>query len=145
MKSHKDLEVWKQAVSLAGLVYEVTKGFPADERFGLTTQMRRAAVSIASNIAEGAARHSDKEFVRFLHIASGSASELDTQLEIAELAGIARREDIAPLCSTRADIENDLRTHPFHPEIANPFHLTRSGTPLEGHLSLVTDHRLPPS
>ena len=104
MKSHKDLTVWQEAVALAGLVYQVTRGFPEDERFGLTNQMRRASVSIASNIAEGAARQSQKEFVRFLHMASGSASELDTQLEIAELAGLAESATIAPLRTKREKV-----------------------------------------
>ena len=83
MKSHKDLDVWRLAIDLASDVYEVTKTFPKDERYGMTVQMRRSAISIASNIAEGAARQGDKEFVQFLHIALGSVSELDTQLEIA--------------------------------------------------------------
>ncbi len=104
MKGHKDLKVWQEAVSLAGLVYRVTEGFPESERFGLTSQMRRASVSIASNIAEGAARQSQKEFVRFLHMASGSASELDTQLEIAELAGLAESATVAPLRTKRENV-----------------------------------------
>jgi len=83
MKNHKDLEVWKEAVELAAICYSATKGFPREEQFGLVSQMRRAAVSIASNIAEGAVRASNKEFVQFLYISLGSASELDTQIEIA--------------------------------------------------------------
>ena len=88
MKTHKDLEVWRSAVDLARDVYAVTRSFPNDEQFGLTSQMRRGAVSIASNIAEGAARQSTKEFVHFLFVAVGSASELDTQLEIAKVTEI---------------------------------------------------------
>ena len=88
MKTHRDLDVWRAAVELASPVYAVTRGFPADERFGLVSQMRRAAVSIASNIAEGAGRQSGKEFLRFLYVASGSASELDTQLEISLMSGV---------------------------------------------------------
>ncbi len=82
--SHKDLDVWQQAIELSKTVYFLTGSFPKEELFGLSSQMRRAAVSIASNIAEGAARHGDREFLRFLHVAAGSASELDTQLEIAK-------------------------------------------------------------
>ncbi len=78
MKTHKDLEVWKQAIELSKQVYELTRTYPKEEMFGLVSQMRRAAVSIASNIAEGAARQCNKEFVQFLYIAVGSASELDT-------------------------------------------------------------------
>jgi len=83
MKSHRDLEVWKKAMELAREVYALTKGFPADERFGLTNQVRRAVVSVASNIAEGAARGSHAEFIRFLRIALGSLAEVETQLLLA--------------------------------------------------------------
>ncbi|MCL0074336.1 four helix bundle protein, partial [Dehalococcoidia bacterium] len=83
MKTHKDLEVWKEAVKLSVICYDMTKGFPREEQFGLVSQMRRAAISIASNIAEGAARAGNKEFIQFLYISLGSASELDTQIEIA--------------------------------------------------------------
>lgn len=83
MKSHKDLEVWKAAVGLAKDVYNATKAFPKEEIFGLTSQMRRCGISIASNIAEGAARQGNKEFIQYLHIALGSAAELETQLIIA--------------------------------------------------------------
>jgi four helix bundle protein len=79
-KPHKKLDVWTSAIDLAHLVYQTADRFPSKERFGLSSQIRRAAVSIPSNIAEGAARHSKKEFVQFLHIAKGSLSELDTQL-----------------------------------------------------------------
>ena len=88
VNNHKDLEVWKKSVVLARDVYEATKDFPKDEVFGLTSQMKRAAVSIASNIAEGAARKGQQEFVQFLYIAIGSASELDTQIEIAKAIGL---------------------------------------------------------
>lgn len=84
MKTHKDLEVWRASIDLAKVVYEVTKNYPREENFGLVSQMRRAAVSIASNIAEGAARNGEKEFLRFLYISLGSASELDTHIEISK-------------------------------------------------------------
>ena len=76
---HKDLEVWKQAMDLAKAVYELTAGFPPSETYGLASHMRRSAISIPSNIAEGAARNSDKEFIRFLYVTLGSIAELDTQ------------------------------------------------------------------
>jgi four helix bundle protein len=76
---HKDLDVWKKSMALVVLIYDITSKFSSDERFGLTSQMRRAAVSIPSNIAEGAARKGDKEFIQFLMIALGSLSELETQ------------------------------------------------------------------
>jgi four helix bundle protein len=87
MKTHKELDVWQVSVELAKEVYQVTRGFPKDEQFGLVAQMRRSAVSIPSNIAEGAARQGTKEFIQFLYVAVGSASELDTQLEIARAIG----------------------------------------------------------
>ena len=90
MKSHKDLDVWKAAIKLAREIYVLTASFPNEERFGMTMQMRRASVSIASNIAEGAARQGDKEFVQFLHIALGSAAELETQLIIAGEVGLSK-------------------------------------------------------
>ncbi|MEI6702263.1 MAG: four helix bundle protein [Deltaproteobacteria bacterium] len=80
MKTHKDLDVWKKAMGLARLVYDETRKFPASEAYGLTSQMRRAAVSVPSNIAEGAARGGSKEFIRFLRIALGSLAELETQI-----------------------------------------------------------------
>jgi four helix bundle protein len=82
-KPHKKLNAWSDAVDLAQQIYRVTERFPSNEQFGLTSQIRRAAVSIPSNIAEGAARQTKKELINFLHIAKGSLSELDTQLEIA--------------------------------------------------------------
>lgn len=84
IKSHKDLVVWQKAVKLTLIVYQVTETFPPREMYGLSSQMRRAAVSVASNIAEGRSRRTKKDFVHFLHMAYGSASELETQLLIAK-------------------------------------------------------------
>jgi four helix bundle protein len=78
-KSHKRLEVWQKSIQLTKVVYEVTSKLPADEKFGLVSQMRRAAVSIPSNIAEGSARQTNKDALHFFAIARGSLSELDTQ------------------------------------------------------------------
>jgi four helix bundle protein len=100
MKTHKDLDVWKIAVELAIEVYGITRSFPRDEQFGLSAQMRRSAVSIASNIAEGAARQTKKEFVQFLHIAAGSASELDTQIEIARGISVGEPGELQRLQNT---------------------------------------------
>ena len=88
MKTHRDLEVWQEAIALAKTVYDLTSHYPKEEVFGLTSQMRRAAVSIASNIAEGAGRHGHREFMQFLYMAVGSATELDTQLEISRAVGM---------------------------------------------------------
>lgn len=84
MQTHKDLDVWKLGMDLVESIYKETKSFPKEEQFGLVSQMRRAAVSIPSNIAEGAARKGNKEFVQFLYIGLGSLSELETQILIAK-------------------------------------------------------------
>ena len=83
IRNHKDLEVWKKSMDLVSNIYKITESFPNKELYGLTNQIRRAAVSIPSNIAEGAARNSKKEFIQFLYIALGSLSELETQIIIA--------------------------------------------------------------
>ena len=93
MKTHKDLMVWKESIDLVSLIYEKTKSFPKDELFALTSQIRRSAISIPSNIAEGAARESNREFLRFLYISLGSVSELDTQLIIANNLSFLIGED----------------------------------------------------
>jgi four helix bundle protein len=80
----RDLRVWKEAVDLARAIYRLTATFPPDEKFGLTAQLRRAAVSVPSNIAEGSVRHSRRDFCRFLEISLGSLAEIETQLEIAD-------------------------------------------------------------
>ncbi len=81
---HKNMDVWRLSMDLVANVYEITSKYPVEERYGLAQQMRRAAISIPSNIAEGAARKSSKEFIQFLYISLGSLSELETQLEISE-------------------------------------------------------------
>ena len=80
--NHKELDVWKESIELVKLVYQITKELPKEELFVLTAQIRKAAISVPSNIAEGAARKSDKEFLYFLNVARGSLAELDTQNEI---------------------------------------------------------------
>jgi four helix bundle protein len=87
MFNFEKLDVWQKSVALADTIYQTTKTFPPDERFGLTNQMRRAAVSISSNIAEGCSRSSKADFRRFIEIASGSAFELVSQTRIAEKQG----------------------------------------------------------
>lgn len=92
-KPHKNLDVWKVSMELVSNIYKTSNGFPNHEIYGLTSQIRRAAVSIPSNIAEGAARQTKKELINFLHIAQGSLSELDTQLDIAYNLGYIEFED----------------------------------------------------
>ena len=91
--SYKDLEVWKLSMSLVTEIYEITRSFPQEEKYGLTSQIRRASISIPSNIAEGASRKSTKEFIQFLYISNGSLSELETQIELAERLGFIDNTD----------------------------------------------------
>jgi four helix bundle protein len=84
---HQDLRAWQAAMALVKEIYAVTSSFPKEEIYGLTSQMRRAAVSVPSNIAEGAARSGTREFVQFLTVARGSLSELETQLHICRELG----------------------------------------------------------
>jgi four helix bundle protein len=109
MKCHEDLDVWQKAVDLSVRVYELTKAFPSEEKFGLTSQMRRAAVSIPSNIAEGAARQGPKEFIQFLSIASGSVSELDTQVVICRKLGLGLDEQWHVMRSLIKDISKMIQ------------------------------------
>ncbi len=83
-RPHHDLKVWQDAMALARAVYAVSARFPPDERYGLTSQMRRAAVSVPSNIAEGCGRGSGRELLQFLYVARGSLAELETQLRLAD-------------------------------------------------------------
>jgi len=83
LSTHKDLEVWKLSMDLVEIIYELTKSFPKEEQYGLKSQMRRSAVSVPSNISEGAARKGNKEYIQFLYISLGSLSELETQLLIS--------------------------------------------------------------
>lgn len=94
IKTHKDLDVWKESMNLVKEVYKLTKGFPEEEIYGLASQMRRAAVSIPSNIAEGGARNSDKEFIQFLYVSLGSLAELETQLLLSRELGFLKNEEI---------------------------------------------------
>ena len=87
MKTHKDLDVWKRGLDLVEKIYKITQKFPKEEIYSLTSQLRRASVSFPSNIAEGAARSSIKEYMQFLYIAVGSLSEIETQIMIAGRLG----------------------------------------------------------
>ena len=83
VKSYKDLNVWKKSISVVKKIYLITKKYPKEEIYALTSQMRRAAISIPSNIAEGKSRHSKNEYIQFLYISLGSISELETQIVIS--------------------------------------------------------------
>ncbi|HOU21328.1 MAG TPA: four helix bundle protein [Kiritimatiellia bacterium] len=112
LSDYKELEAWQIAMDLAQEVYRLTRDFPKEEIYGLTNQIRRAAVSIPSNLAEGAARAGNKEFLHFLHVARGSASELETQLFLAIKLGYLRDsvDLLALLSSTRRLINGLIRS-----------------------------------
>ena len=94
-RPHQSLDAWKQAMRLVKVTYLITQTFPVEERYGLTAQMRRAAVSIPSNLAEGAARSTRREFAQFVSISKGSLSELETQTIIAaELGYVSPRDEL---------------------------------------------------
>lgn len=93
INSHKDLKLWQESMLLVEDVYKIVKDFPKEEMFGLASQIKRSTVSIPSNIAEGSGRKGKAEFIRFLYIAQGSTSELDTQLEIAVRLGFMQQNE----------------------------------------------------
>src|SRR5437016_6520551 len=95
-QSYKDLNVWQKGIELAKLIYTLTARFPAEEKFGLVSQMRRAAVSIPSNIAEGQARHTTGEFIQFISHAEGSVAELNTQMILATELHFCSNDDAYP-------------------------------------------------
>jgi four helix bundle protein len=108
-QSYRDLVVWQAAMTLAEACYVVTRRFPRDEMFGLTSQIRRAATSIAANIAEGHGRENTGSFVQFLRIAQGSLKELETHLLLAERVGLVSTEAVAPPLDQCAQIGKMLR------------------------------------
>lgn len=107
-KPHKKLDVWKKSIELVKKIYELTKSFPKSEDYGLTNQMRRASISIPSNISEGAARQTKKEFIQFLHMAQGSLSELDTHLEVSKNLDYLREPDLQGVPLLMNDIDKML-------------------------------------
>lgn len=102
------LDVWTKAVDFAGVIYRATQAFPDDERFGLTSQMRRASVSISSNIAEGSGRGSDKDFARFVQIAYGSLMEVVSQTKIAEAQSLLTKEHAADIYKPAEEVARML-------------------------------------
>ena len=104
MHRFKDLEIWKKSRSFCSEIYTVTASFPNEEKFGLTNQLRRASVSVPSNIAEGSSRNSNKEFSRFLEIAIGSCYEMETQILIATDLGFLNSQNLEFLSSKLGEI-----------------------------------------
>ena len=110
IKTYRDLLVWQRAMELAKAVYLATQTFPKVEQFGLTNQLRRSVVSIASNIAEGNGRGSPQDYVRFLHISRGSLFEAQTQIELAHRLAYLTAAESTPLLSLCNEIERMLNT-----------------------------------
>lgn len=108
MHNFEELIVWKDSMKLTKSIYLVCLEFPGDERFGLTTQIKRSAVSVPSNIAEGAGRNSDKEFLRFLSISTGSLFELETQLLLAADLDFINLDKVNSLLDDVADLQKKL-------------------------------------
>lgn len=109
VRSYRDLQVWKKGMELVEAVYVVTQRFPGSELYGLTTQMRRAAISVPSNIAEGHSRSSTKEFLRYLSIALGSLAELETQLMLGRNLGYVSAEQLDPLLKQSEELGKMIR------------------------------------
>jgi four helix bundle protein len=97
IQSYRDLNVWQEAMSVAEAVYLLTKAFPQSELYGLTTQMRRAAVSVAANIAEGHGRETSGAYIQFLRVSQGSLKELETHLFLAQRVGLTDAEQAEPI------------------------------------------------
>jgi four helix bundle protein len=104
IRNYRDLVAWQRAMDLAEQIYEATKSFPADERYVLTTQIRRSAVSVPSNIAEGQGLHSDRAFSRHLSIARGSLCELETQLLLSARLGYIDRAEAERLAALASEV-----------------------------------------
>lgn len=104
LKSYQDLEVWKKSIDLAEKVYRLSATFPTDERFGITSQIRRAVTSVAANIAEGAERNGTAEFLHFLSIAGGSLAEVETFLILAVRLNLVAEEAVNPLLDQAATL-----------------------------------------
>jgi four helix bundle protein len=107
-RSYKDLVVRQKGIELAKLIYQLTNKFPGEEKFGLIAQMRRAAVSIASNIAEGQARHKTGEFIQFISHAEGSIAQLDTQFIVCVELAYARAEDAGAMFELISEVRRML-------------------------------------
>jgi four helix bundle protein len=109
IQTHRDLKVWQLGMEIAELIYQTTKAFPDDERFGLISQLRRAAVSIPANIAEGNARDSTKEYLRHLSIAVGSLAEIETLVDLARRLSFGQSSSIHTLSELLSEERRMLR------------------------------------
>jgi four helix bundle protein len=137
LKSYRELDVWQKAMSWTEGVYTSSRGFPQEERFGLTSQLRRAAVSVAANIAEGAERAGTAEFLQFLSIASGSLAESETLLVLAERLGMLPEKASEELLGQAGEI-NRMLTGLRRSLIARRAK-TQNGEPTTGHQPQATN------
>lgn len=110
MRNFRKYDAWQNALQVVETIYRLTKCFPEDEKYGLTNQVRRAAVSIASNIAEGASRESEVDFARFLEISLGSAFEVETQILIANQLGYVTAENYEPLLNQLTILQKQINS-----------------------------------
>jgi len=110
IRDYKDLQVWQKGMALAKQIYQMTQAFPSEEKFGLVSQMRRAAVSVPSNIAEGQARNTTGEFVQFLSHAEGSLAELDTQVRLSVTLGFCRQPDGESVSASITELQKMLKS-----------------------------------
>ncbi|MCC1483660.1 four helix bundle protein [Winogradskyella immobilis] len=110
MKSYRDLIVWQKSVRLVTIVYEIVSKFPEEERFGLISQIKRSAVSVPSNIAEGYGRNYTKDYSRFLQISRGSLYEMQTQFEIALNLKFIKKEDLKEIINLSIEVEKMLNS-----------------------------------
>lgn len=105
MNNYKELKVWQKSMDLVELVYKLTSSFPKEEKYGLVSQIQRCAVSIPSNIAEGAGRNSNKEFKHFLSIANGSSNELSTQLHLSIRIGYINENEVIEIFELLTEVQ----------------------------------------
>jgi len=132
MKTHKDLDVWKDGISFVTKVYKMTSSFPKEEIYGITSQIRRASVSIPSNIAEGAARKTANEFRQFLYIALSSAAELNTQIIISNNLGFLDRDQTDNLNSELDSLSRRIQGL-IKSLITNKYSKLTTQTPITNH------------
>ncbi|MFN3348539.1 four helix bundle protein [Pseudorhodoplanes sp.] len=110
ISSYRDLKVWQEAMTLAEQTYRLTSRFSKDEVYGMTSQIRRSAVSIAANIAEGHGRENSGSFIQFLRMAQGSVKEVETHLLLSERVGLAKSDDVAPLLQRCDELGRMMRS-----------------------------------
>jgi four helix bundle protein len=119
MHKYQDLKLWQKSIDLVVEIYKATADFPKEEKYGLTSQIRRSAISIPSNIAEGAGRNSDKEFVQFLAVSNGSSYELETQVIVANRLELLSKEVADSLCDRL--IENQKMNYSLQSRLMENF------------------------